>query len=220
LLNRSLRGNVAGLRTSRNPDITEGLESRLSVRIHRILAELPHLTELELGKLYRARMNSGRASATSREVLRPLEPCLFLYSTIMNLGALLGAKPHTLHNFCQGAWGIYKRIKVVLRPKIGHVRPTCQAGWPCNLTGRPSFLLALPLGIGYLEHHHCWTRRQNIFCKCTNTWLADQDDVAGRPHLGSVEPVVCAMPFPHVILSLTMPYFGHNEDMHEFWSIL
>jgi hypothetical protein len=40
-----------GIPTSQNPDIPEGLESRLSVRIHRILTELPHSTELELEKL-------------------------------------------------------------------------------------------------------------------------------------------------------------------------
>jgi hypothetical protein len=108
---------------------------------------------------------------------------------------------------------------VVLWPKIGHVRPTCQAGWPCNLAGRPSFLLAPPLGIGYLEHRLCWTHRQNGFSKCANTWPVDQGDVAGRPHLFLVEPVVCAMSFPRVIFSMTIPYFGHNEDMHGFWSI-
>jgi hypothetical protein len=36
-----------------NPDTPEVLESRLSVRICRILADLPHLTKLELGKLCR-----------------------------------------------------------------------------------------------------------------------------------------------------------------------
>jgi hypothetical protein len=30
---------------------------------------------------------------------------------------------------------------------------------------------------------------------------------------------VCATSFPFVILSVTMPYFGYNEDMHGFWSI-
>jgi hypothetical protein len=40
-----------GIPTSRDPDTPEGLESRLSVRIHRISVELPHLTELELEKL-------------------------------------------------------------------------------------------------------------------------------------------------------------------------
>jgi hypothetical protein len=27
-----------------------------------------------------------------------------------------------------------------------------------------------------------------------------------------------AQSFPHVILSVIMSYFGHNEDMHGFWS--
>jgi hypothetical protein len=107
----------------------------------------------------------------------------------------------------------------VLWPKIRHVGPTCQARRPCNLAGRPSFLLTPPLGIGYLEHRLCWTRRQNSFWKCANTWPAGQGDVASRAHLSSVEPVLCATSFPRVILSMTMPYFGHNEDMHGFWSI-
>jgi hypothetical protein len=34
-----------GIPTSQNPNIPEGLESRPSVRIHRILVELPHLTD-------------------------------------------------------------------------------------------------------------------------------------------------------------------------------
>jgi hypothetical protein len=40
--------------------------------------------------------------------------------------------------------------------------------------------------------------------------------VVGWPHLGSVEPVLCATSFSHVILFVTVPYFGHNEDMHGF----
>jgi hypothetical protein len=138
----------------------------------------------------------------------------------MNLGALQGARSHSLHTFYQGEHGgIYRRIKVVLWLKIGLVRPTCQAGRPCNLAGQPSFLLASPLGIGYLEHHLFWACWQNSFWKCTNTWSAGQDDVAGWPHRGSVEPVLCATSFPHVILFVTMPYFRHNEDIHGFWFI-
>jgi hypothetical protein len=86
-----------GILTTQNPDTSEGLESRLSVGIHRILVELPHLTKLELGKLHRIRIDFERASvlellrglSTSREVLRPSEPHLSL-STLqrMNLGAL------------------------------------------------------------------------------------------------------------------------------------
>jgi hypothetical protein len=75
-----------GIPTSQNPDTPEGLESRFSVEIHRILAELPHSTKLELKKLHQTRMDSSRAStlellrvpSTSQEVLRPSEPYLSL----------------------------------------------------------------------------------------------------------------------------------------------
>jgi hypothetical protein len=40
-----------GIPTSWDPDTPEGLESQLSIRICRILAELLHSTELKLGKL-------------------------------------------------------------------------------------------------------------------------------------------------------------------------
>jgi hypothetical protein len=153
LVNHPLWGNVAGILTSRNPDTLEGLESRFSVKIHRIPAELPHLTELELNKLRWTWIDSGRTSAfkllwwlpTSQEVLRSSEPRLSLYSTRMNLGALQGVKPHFLHTFCQGEHrGIYRRSKVVLWPKIGHVRPTYQAGRPWNLAGRPRLVAPPP----------------------------------------------------------------------------
>jgi hypothetical protein len=29
---------------------------------------------------------------------------------------------------------------------------------------------------------------------------------------------LCATSSPRVIFSVTMPYFGHIEDMHGFWS--
>jgi hypothetical protein len=68
-----------GIATGWDPDTPEGLESSSSIRIHRILAELLHSTELELEKLCRTREDSGRASvlellrglSTSREVLWP-----------------------------------------------------------------------------------------------------------------------------------------------------
>jgi hypothetical protein len=173
-----------GILISQNPDTPEELESQPSVGICRIMVELPHSTELEHRKLHWTWMDSGRASTlkllwglpASWEVLRPSEPRLSLYSTKIEFGSPLGgggAKPHFLHTFCRGEhYGIYRRSKAVLWPKIGHVRPTCQAGRPCNFIGRPSFLLAPPLGIGYLEHCLCWTRIQNGFWKCANTWLA------------------------------------------------
>jgi hypothetical protein len=51
LANHPLQGNVVGISTIRNPNTLEGLKNRLSIRIHKIPAELPHSTELELGKL-------------------------------------------------------------------------------------------------------------------------------------------------------------------------
>jgi hypothetical protein len=77
LENHPLWGNVMGILTSQNLDTLEGLESQLSVGIHRILVELTHSTEPELKKLRRTQTNSSRASAlellrgllTSREVL-------------------------------------------------------------------------------------------------------------------------------------------------------
>jgi hypothetical protein len=75
-----------GIPTSQDPDTLEVLESWLFVGIHRIPAELPHLTKLELRKLCRTRMDSDRASMlellqglpTSWEVLRPSDPRLSL----------------------------------------------------------------------------------------------------------------------------------------------
>jgi hypothetical protein len=71
-INHPLRGNVAGIATSQNPDTPDGLESWLSIKIHRIPAELSHSTKLELGKLRRTRTDSGRASAL--ELLQPAAP--------------------------------------------------------------------------------------------------------------------------------------------------
>jgi hypothetical protein len=99
LANHPLWGNVVGILTSRDPDTPEGLESRLSIRIRRILVELQHSTELELKKPRWTRMDSGRASAlellwglpTSQLVLRPSEPLLSLYSTKNELGSTIGS---------------------------------------------------------------------------------------------------------------------------------
>jgi hypothetical protein len=88
-----------GIPTSQNPDTPEGLESRLSIGIHRILTELPHSTEIELERRRRIRIDSSGAStlellqgfATGQEVLRPSEPCLSLYSIKNELGSTVGS---------------------------------------------------------------------------------------------------------------------------------
>jgi hypothetical protein len=63
LVNHPLWGNVMGIPTSWDPDTLEGHESRLSIGMRRIPAELPHSTDLKLRKLHQTRMDSGRASA-------------------------------------------------------------------------------------------------------------------------------------------------------------
>jgi hypothetical protein len=88
-----------GIPTSQNPDTPEGLESRLSIGIHRILTELPHSTEIELERRRRIRIDSSGAStlellqgfAIGQEVLRPSEPCLSLYSIKNELGSTVGS---------------------------------------------------------------------------------------------------------------------------------
>jgi hypothetical protein len=70
-----------GIPTSWDPGTPEGLESQLSIRIHKIPVELLHSTELELRKLRRIRTDPGRASALeprSPPVLRT-SPLSLLY---------------------------------------------------------------------------------------------------------------------------------------------
>jgi hypothetical protein len=94
------------------------------------------------------------------------------------------------------------------------VMPAGHATWPGGQVSSVYCLWALDTSstasVGHVD---------KFFWKCTNTWPTGQGDVAGPPHLGSVEPVLCATSFSQFIFSVTMPYFGHNEDMHGFWSI-
>jgi hypothetical protein len=55
LANHPLRRDVVGIPIRQNPNTPEGLKQRLSVGIHRILAELPHLSKLELRNPIRPR---------------------------------------------------------------------------------------------------------------------------------------------------------------------
>jgi hypothetical protein len=82
-----------------NSNTLDGLEILFFVGIHRILAELPPLTELELRKVHRTQTDSGRPStlellrglSTYQEVLWPSEPDLSLYSTKNKLGSTIGS---------------------------------------------------------------------------------------------------------------------------------
>jgi hypothetical protein len=107
----------------------------------------------------------------------------------------------------------------VLWLKVGLRGPTCQADRLARVAGRPSFLAAPTLGIGCPVHQPSLTRWQSRVWKGANTWPAGQGGGADRCHFGSVGPGLCVASSPHVIFSVTVPYFGHIEDMHGFWSI-
>jgi hypothetical protein len=107
----------------------------------------------------------------------------------------------------------------VLWLKVRLGGPTCQAGRPARVIERLGFVAAPTLGIGYPVHQPSLTCWQMKIWKCANTWPDGQGGGAGRLHFGSVGPGLCATLSPHVILSVTMTYFRHIEDMHEFWFI-
>jgi hypothetical protein len=145
LANHPLQGHVMGISTSRDPDTPEGLESWLSVGIHRILTELPHSTELELEKLRQTWMDSSRASMLKllrgllrgREVLWPSESRLSLYSTKIEFGSHLGGggKPHFLHTFSLGSTVVFiGGVRRCSGRRLGVrgplVRPASHATWP------------------------------------------------------------------------------------------
>jgi hypothetical protein len=125
---------------------------------------------------------------------------LFTLSTGGSTGVFIGVRRCCGRRL--GAWGPLDRLAGHATFPGGHV---------------PSLLRLSH--IGYSTYRLALTHGENGFRKCANTWPVGQSDVADRPHLGSVEPVLYATSFPHVVLSVTMPYFGHNEDMHGFWSM-
>jgi hypothetical protein len=94
----------------------------------------------------------------------------------------------------------------VLWLKVGLWGPNCQVGRPARVVRQASFLAAPTMGIG------CSVHRPSLTCCQSGAWK-------GRPHFGSIGPGLCATSPPRVIFSVTMPYFGHIEDMHGFWSI-
>jgi hypothetical protein len=95
----------------------------------------------------------------------------------------------------------------MLWPEIGSVGTTCQA----QVSSLHRLWALDTLSTASSEHID-----KMFFCKCANTWPVGQGDVVGHPHLCSVEPMLCVTSFSHVILFVTMPYFGHNEDMYGF----
>jgi hypothetical protein len=106
----------------------------------------------------------------------------------------------------------------VLWLKVGLRGPTCH-GQLARVTRRLCFLAAPSLGIGCPMHQPSLTHWQSRVFRGANTWPVSQGCGSSWNHSGSVGPGLCATSSPHVIFSVTMPYFGHIEDMHWFGSI-
>jgi hypothetical protein len=63
------------------------------------------------------------------------------------------------------------------------------------------------------------THVEEGFWKGDKPWPTGQEGGTGRPHFCFSRPWLCATSSPYVILSVTTPGFGHNEDMYGFWSV-
>jgi hypothetical protein len=157
LANHPLRGNDAGILTSWNPDTPEGLESRLFVRIHRILVELPHSTELELEKLRQTRADFGRAStarATPRTPNKLGSPPTLRISHLSLLYKEWTWEHYTKLNLTfftpfarRSKGGIYRGLSQCFGQKwdLGGplLRSADQLGWPGGQVSWPHWLWAL-----------------------------------------------------------------------------
>jgi hypothetical protein len=194
LANHPLWGNVTGILTGQNPNTLEGLESWLSIGIHRIPAELPHSIELELRELCRTWTDSGRASVlellrglpTSREVLWP-------------------SKSHHSLLYKGWTWELYRKLNLTFFTPF--------AGWSTGVfigglsqcfgrkwrSGGPLVRLASQLGWSGSQvswPHHLWASlaySTDLLWHVYETVFENMPN-PGRPHFCSIGPRFCAMP--------------------------
>jgi hypothetical protein len=125
LVNLPLWGNVMCILTSRNPDAPEGLENRLSIIIHRIPVELPHLTESS------SPQNLASLSTLQEwtwEHYRGLNLTFFTLSDGASTMAFIGVRQCC--GWILGAWGPL-------------VRPAVHATWSGGLVSSLHRLLSL-----------------------------------------------------------------------------
>jgi hypothetical protein len=151
---------------------------------------------------------------TSQEVLRPSKPRLSLYSTRMNLEALQGlnltfSTPSARRSRRVFIGGLSRCLDQSWGSRGPLVKPASHLTW---LGGQALWQHRLS-HIGYPSCQLKLTRVEDGFRKDTKSWPA------GRPHFGSAGPRLCATLSPCIILSVTTPGFGHNEDIYGFWSI-
>jgi hypothetical protein len=146
-------------------------------------------------------MDSGRDSAlklfqgllTSWEVLHLPEPHLSLYSRKIEFGSPLGGLNLTFFTLSvEGSTVVF----------IGGVR------W-CS---GQRFVMGGPL-VRPAGHVSCLGGQGSSLHRL---WALHTLSTASAGH---VDKTFCATSFSRVIFSMTMPHFGHNEDMNGFWSI-
>jgi hypothetical protein len=206
-------------RDSRVHSLSEFIEFRLSSST---------LTELELKKLYRTWEDSDRASALE-----------LLWGLPISLEVFQSSEPRLSLLYKEWTWKHYRKLNLTFftlsaersrRVFIGGLSRCLGQNWGSGgPLVRPAIHLTWPGGqvlwqhclshIGYASCRLWLTHVEDGFQKDAKPWLASQGGLASRPPFCSVWPGLCATSSPCVILSATMSYFGHNEDMHGFWSI-
>jgi hypothetical protein len=108
-------------------------------------------------------------------------------------------------------WGIYRRNEWA-PPLIWGGNSPDPGQLAVHVANQPPNLVSTDFG-------HQIPRALTLLDTLAKQKMKWHQHLAGRPHFGSVGPRLSATSDPRVILSVTMPYFGHIEVMHGFWSI-
>jgi hypothetical protein len=137
-----------GIPASQNPDTPEGLEQRLSVEIHRILAELLHSSNLELrNPVGPRRIPPSSYEEGSRQVGRPSGPQSFTtlprrlrLATTLRMRALQVEYPKcgvcvstfTGRGVFIWPWGSSTDLAEAVTRQVAASQPSHVAGWPMS----------------------------------------------------------------------------------------
>jgi hypothetical protein len=146
--------------TRQNPDTPEGLKQRLSIRIYRIPAELPHLSKLELRNPIGPRSIPAEHPRSSyeegsRQAGRPFGlqslttlPTRLRLATTLRMGALQVQSPKCGVCVCRISLvgGIYRAMGELHRLGRGGNLP--------RAAGRPSHMIGWPLSLASTDFVH------------------------------------------------------------------
>jgi hypothetical protein len=140
-----------GILTSRNPDTPKGLEQRLSVGIHRILAKLPHSSKLQSRNHVRpqripAELPRSTYEEGFRQAKRPSNPkSLTILPTRLCLATTLKKRALQVESkkcgvcvdfhhrgLFMGPWGSSTDLAEAVTCQVVADRPSHVAGWPMS----------------------------------------------------------------------------------------